>query len=533
MLRKRPKHSSSDEEMCSSKNLLEACQSGNEIEVKQILSDKTRLKSQLNSKDNHNWSPLHHAVNSDNLQCVKLLLNEQDLDTKAESFEGWTALFIACSKPSASLEIVQALLQTDPELIFYVNNERETVLQKAVEVKNLALVKLLLDAGFPIDWTDLDNETALHIAVRCESKEIIELLLYSNCDPTITNFYDLNALELHIALYRTKRFKILDLLLDFIPVDLTDLMVRCIAHLNYRNFIHLIKKFYLVPTNSKIYFLNILMKSFPLEKIEIPLMNTLLILYAVMFDGIDSIDKLKSSCLAPNHFKWNDLYFILCKIYNDQGFDVFLEILSEIMSKGFDFKKALKSMYSHKGCLSLRTILNHYAFCSETKQFTKHGFTVDKFNKFIETLLKMDAFNADCILDCLFDYFDPNELTTVECLLYLLSKFRTKTIYLHEDYLTDESIFYDWSESRNFCSKFKNVKSINPQIVRLYEMYGSRNFPKIIKKVDPSVILIPKLTNLCRFVILESLDETVIERKQYADLPLPECLIKFLKFDYS
>lgn len=539
MFRKRAKLSTSDDEMSPNKNLLEACQSGNANGVRKILSDKYRLKNELNLRDNHNWTPLHHAVNSDNLQCVQLLLNQQNIDVRAESFEGWTALFLACQKPlmANSVEIAKELLQKDPELVFYVNNEMESVLQAAVENFNFEMVKLLVETGFPINWTDLDDETALHIAVRVNSEEIIEYLLYSNCDPTIKNVFVLNPLELHIALGNDFNREILDLFLDFYPVDdFITLIIQCLAHQNYETFSYLSEKFY-NKNNSKSYFINILMKSFPIKdwcrRESSSITTTLLTVYAIMHEEIATIDSLSNTRLAPHDFKWNDLYFILCKIYNDQGFDVFMELLSEIMSKGFDFTKALTTIYMQKGCLSIQKILIHYNFLGSTKQFTKHNFTVKKFNKFIGTLLKMDVFSADCILDCLYDYFDPDHLICVESLLYLLSKFRTTKIYLSDEYLTDESYFYDWSPSRTFCRKFKNVKQINPEIIKLYEMYGSRNYPKIIKKIDSSVVLIPSLKSLCRFVILENLDRKTVEKKEYSQLLLPESLNKFIKFDYS
>lgn len=538
MLRKRPRPRSSDseneEEVRTNKNLFEACQSGNATDVKKFLSNKSRLKNQLNARDNHNWTPLHHAVNSDSLECVKLLLNEPGIDTKAESFEGWSPLIIACSKPYyVKNDIAKALLEKDPDLINLVNNENETVVHLALQNRNYDLAELLIDSDFPVDWTDLDNETALHIAVRFNSKEMIKYLLYANCDPDIRNLFGLTALELHVILC-TCTIETLELFMEFAPIDVVGVAINAISNDGYENYIifnYLIEKFYTLPTNSKSYFVNILMKSIPLEA-NGPDMDslTILYLYALMHDDIDSIETFKKYHLSMKHFKWDDLYLILCKVLIDQGYDIFFELLSEIMSKGFNFKASLKKIESKKSCFSIG-IDYLYKFCPITKQFTKYDLTVEQFNKFIETLIKMDAFNADSELDCLYDYFDPDDLARVDSLLYLLSKFRTKSIYLKDEYLMNQVYFYNYS--MNFCTKFKNVKKITPELIKLYEMYGSKNYPWLIQKIDSRVVLMPKLKSLCRFVILDNLDKKIIENKQYSDLQLPESLIKFLKFDYS
>lgn len=539
MIRKRPRECYSDDEeetqIKINKNLFEACHSGNPSDVKKFLLDKSRLKIELNARDNHNWTPLHHAVNSDSLECVQLLLNEPEIDTKAESFEGLSALIIACSKPYyVKNYIAKALLEKDPELIHYVNNEKETVVHLALQHRNYDLAELLIDSDYPVDFTDLDNETALHIAVRFDSKEMIEYLLYANCDPDIRNLFGLTALELHVIL-TTCSIETLELFLRFAPIDLCGVAIKSIANQMYENytiFNYLIQEYYTQPSNTKSYFVKILMKSWPFED-ERPDMesNSLLYLYAVMHDEAGSIEIFKEHGLSIRKFDWDDFYIILCKVFTEQGFDVFFELLSEIMSKGFNYKSALRTVRIKKTCFGIKVILFYYKFCPISKQFTRFGLTIPKFDKFIETLIKFDAFNADSILDCLYEYFNPKDLSSADTLLYLLSKFRTQKLYLKDEYLMKKTIFYNYS--MNFCSKFENVKKVTPEIIRMYEMYGSRNYPKFLQRIDSRVVLLPSLTSLCRFVILENLDKEVIKSKNYTDLQLPESLIKFLKFDYS
>lgn len=61
------------------------------------------------------------------------------------------------------------------------------ILHIACFMKNLDIVKKLLDNGFNINSVNNDNNTALHISFMHGSKEIIQYLLYNNVDTGIIN----------------------------------------------------------------------------------------------------------------------------------------------------------------------------------------------------------------------------------------------------------------------------------------------------------------------------------------------------------
>lgn len=169
-------------------SLLKHCADGNLLQIKSLLSRVKSRRNKVQVRDNHNWTCLHHAVKNGSVECIKFLLTIPELDTTVETFEGETALHIACSIPNISLEIISVLLEANVDLINFVNNEEVDLLQCAIVQKRLDIVKLLVGKGAPVNKQDLDGDTALHIAANESQLDIIRYLLYAtDCDPTIRN----------------------------------------------------------------------------------------------------------------------------------------------------------------------------------------------------------------------------------------------------------------------------------------------------------------------------------------------------------
>ncbi|KAG4070320.1 hypothetical protein HA402_009399 [Bradysia odoriphaga] len=172
-------------------SFLNYCFEGNIDGIKSALNRaKTSRGRELmvQKGDNHNWTGLHHAVRQGHVDCVKYLLTLKGISTIAETFEGETALHIACSTPEPSLEIVTVLLEANPDLVNFVNNEEVDSLQCAINQRSLDIVKVLIANEHPVNNKDLDGDTALHIAAMEEQVDIIRFLLYeAKCDPTLRN----------------------------------------------------------------------------------------------------------------------------------------------------------------------------------------------------------------------------------------------------------------------------------------------------------------------------------------------------------
>lgn len=178
-------------------NLLQACAQGNLKEIKRICSSSKR-QGEIDLRDNHNWRPLHHAVRFANVNCLQELLQHPQIDTRAETFEGLTALHIACKMTYIPIEIIQLLLDKDIELVEWVTNEEVSPLQISIETKRLDIVRLLVEkANADVNFCDLDGENALFYAVRAEQLDIVQYLLYgTNCKVHQKNDSQINVLDL-------------------------------------------------------------------------------------------------------------------------------------------------------------------------------------------------------------------------------------------------------------------------------------------------------------------------------------------------
>ncbi|XP_062546365.1 poly [ADP-ribose] polymerase tankyrase-1-like [Armigeres subalbatus] len=188
--------------MSAGKNIWQAAATGDPIALQQCLqrkSNKNRLIKIGHFRDNHNWTLLHHAVVSANMECVELLLSKTDIDVKARCYEGRTALFLACMK-QVPIEIAELLLVKNVTLVNVSNNEFVTPLHIAVEKRNLSLVELLVDNEANVNAPDFSGETPLHAALEYGTVEILIHLLYvGHADANVRSENDIDALEMLAA----------------------------------------------------------------------------------------------------------------------------------------------------------------------------------------------------------------------------------------------------------------------------------------------------------------------------------------------
>lgn len=178
-------------------NLLNACAAG-DIDFLQKFVQKNRQKKRYALFDNHKWGPLHHAVASNSIDCVRLLLSLELLDTRLKSHEGQTCLFVAIDR-GISCEIIKMLLKHTPELFNLPNNENVYPIHAAVLRRSLEIVKTMIETlneiEFPIqDQFDWDDENSLFLAVRKKDLQMVDYLMENmKFDFKRTNETGLNA----------------------------------------------------------------------------------------------------------------------------------------------------------------------------------------------------------------------------------------------------------------------------------------------------------------------------------------------------
>ncbi|MBQ4875235.1 MAG: ankyrin repeat domain-containing protein [Rickettsiaceae bacterium H1] len=185
--------------------LLVAVEIGNYQEVESLLSKG----AEINYYDYNYYTPLHLAAQDNHVDIAKLLL---DKGAKFMFHSLWeTPLTIAIR--NSNLEIARLFLnqanklklsfpknqkqelfdqfrkvanvREDNKLSLIVNlsdSTRKTELHKAIDVKNIKIVKLLLDSGALINAKDQFGGKPLHYSVLKQTKEITRLLLEYGAD---------------------------------------------------------------------------------------------------------------------------------------------------------------------------------------------------------------------------------------------------------------------------------------------------------------------------------------------------------------
>lgn len=139
-----------------------------------------RINSDWKNVDNRGWGPLHHAAYMGNSRCVELLGNCESLDLNMPTWEGETALFLACKNLPRSKEAVRSLLKLNANVNRY-TNEQCSPLQYAAVKADLSVVKWLVRKGARVNQTNVWGESSLHTTMKKsgeETTERIEIVQY-------------------------------------------------------------------------------------------------------------------------------------------------------------------------------------------------------------------------------------------------------------------------------------------------------------------------------------------------------------------
>jgi ankyrin repeat protein len=139
-----------------------------------------RAKADVNATEPDGTTALHWAVQSDNLDIVRLLLAAGARVSAANRY-GATALSLAAVNGSATMVETLLAAGADPNTVV---SRGQTVLMVASRTGHVAAVRALLDRGAKVDaQEDLLGETALTWAASENHGDIVALLLKSKADP--------------------------------------------------------------------------------------------------------------------------------------------------------------------------------------------------------------------------------------------------------------------------------------------------------------------------------------------------------------
>lgn len=156
-------------------------------------------KSNPNCVDNRGWTCLHEAAFNDSLESLLLILKHPDCRPLSETYEGHTALYLACRK-QCSIKIIKVLLEQVDDIANYASTEMVSPLHVVSSQGRTEAVQLLLAYGAIIDVQDFDGDTPLHDAAFGMQYEAVTQLLHAGADAEKRN--EALYTPLHLACFK-------------------------------------------------------------------------------------------------------------------------------------------------------------------------------------------------------------------------------------------------------------------------------------------------------------------------------------------
>jgi hypothetical protein len=143
-------------------------QKDNEVVKKMITSG-----FDVNTKNRGGLTALHVAVENENLEIIRFLLNRgANVNAKTKS-RRTPIMMIEGGDEENALEIFKLLTEKGAD-VNVLNEDKETPLMVACEDDNLELVKILLEAGANPNLKNEDGETAMQLTDSDEIKELLK-----------------------------------------------------------------------------------------------------------------------------------------------------------------------------------------------------------------------------------------------------------------------------------------------------------------------------------------------------------------------
>ena len=152
---------------------------------------------------------LHYAVSDDDIELVKILLQDKYVDVNAEDWSGETPICRAIRH--RNFDIVKLLVENGAD-VNIVSDKLTSPLYYAVIFEDVNIVKYLIDNGAEVNNRGFYlDRTALHQACNLDRKDIVKLLLEHNINVNIRD--DKGETALHYAVINNNT-DIIKLLID-------------------------------------------------------------------------------------------------------------------------------------------------------------------------------------------------------------------------------------------------------------------------------------------------------------------------------
>nr|ADD82928.1 transient receptor potential cation channel subfamily A member 1 [Python regius] len=176
--------------------------SGSKICMEMVIKQAEKLghspESHINSLDNARNSPLHLAVQSRDLEMIRMCI-EYGAQVDLKQNDKCTALHFAATQ--GATEILKLMISSytgEVSLINVVDGKKETLLHRAALFDHCEMAEYLISMGAHIDSVDTEGRTPLLLATSCGSWKLVNLLLSKGANLELKDHLGRNFLHLTV-----------------------------------------------------------------------------------------------------------------------------------------------------------------------------------------------------------------------------------------------------------------------------------------------------------------------------------------------
>ncbi|XP_060133733.1 transient receptor potential cation channel subfamily A member 1 isoform X1 [Zootoca vivipara] len=155
-------------------------------------------KNHINFTNNGKCSPLHLAVQSGDLEMIKMCI-EYGAQIDLKQNDKCTALHFAATQGATEiLKLMMSSYAGDEPIVDALDGNKETLLHRAALFDHYDLAEYLISRGAKIDSVDVEGRTPLLLATYCASWKIVNLLLSKGANVELKDHLGRNFLHLTV-----------------------------------------------------------------------------------------------------------------------------------------------------------------------------------------------------------------------------------------------------------------------------------------------------------------------------------------------
>uniref|UniRef100_A0A6J0V738 Transient receptor potential cation channel subfamily A member 1 n=1 Tax=Pogona vitticeps TaxID=103695 RepID=A0A6J0V738_9SAUR len=155
-------------------------------------------ESHINFTNNGKCSPLHLAVQSGDLEMIKMCI-EYGAQIDLKQNDKCTALHFAATQGATEiLKLMMSAYTGEQPIIDALDGNKETLLHRAALFDHYELAEYLISMGAKIDSVDIEGRTPLLLATSCASWKIVNLLLSKGANVELKDHLGRNFLHLTV-----------------------------------------------------------------------------------------------------------------------------------------------------------------------------------------------------------------------------------------------------------------------------------------------------------------------------------------------